>query len=191
MGAGHPDHRRRSVVGLEALKQHKVERRARLAAGVFISALALVLSGCAGMYPQTATLRGGLPAGMPEQVELKQVSFRYGPHAPQVLHDITVRIEPGQKVALVGRTGSGKSTLGRILLGLHLPTQGDVLYDDISLRTLNYQAVRSQFGVVLQESTLFSGSVRDNIALNHPDIDLAQVVKAARAAAIPALLPPA
>jgi ATP-binding cassette subfamily B protein len=124
------------------------------------------------------------PPTLTGHVELRQVSFCYSPHAPQVLHDIHVRIEPGQKVALVGRTGSGKSTLGKLLLGLNLPTQGEVLYDDIDLMSLNYQAVRNQFGVVLQESTLFNGSVRENIALNNPDMDLKQVVKAAKAAAI-------
>jgi ABC-type bacteriocin/lantibiotic exporter with double-glycine peptidase domain len=124
------------------------------------------------------------PPALTGRVELRQVSFRYSPHAPQVLHDINVCIEPGQKVALVGRTGSGKSTLGRLLLGLNLPTGGEVLYDNVDLRSLNYQAVRSQFGVVLQESTLFSGSIRENIALNNPNMDLEQVVKAAQAAAI-------
>lgn len=124
------------------------------------------------------------PPALTGRVGLKHMGFRYDPNAPMVLHDINVRIEPGQKVALVGRTGSGKSTLGRLLLGLHLPTEGDILYDDLPLMSLNYQGVRSQFGVVLQESSLFSGSVRENIALNNPGMDLEQVVKAARAAAI-------
>lgn len=124
------------------------------------------------------------PPMLSGRVELRQVGFRYDPNGPLVLRNVTLSIEPGQKVALVGRTGSGKSTLGKLLLGLYLPTEGDILYDDLSLRTLNYQAVRNQFGVVLQESALFSGSVRENIALNHSGMDLDQVVEAARAAAI-------
>lgn len=124
------------------------------------------------------------PPALSGRVEMRQVGFRYDPNGPLVLRDITLDIEPGQKVALVGRTGSGKSTLGKLLLGLYLPTEGDILYDGLSLQTLNYQAVRGQFGVVLQESALFSGSVRENIALNQPGMDLEQVVQAARMAAI-------
>ncbi len=117
-------------------------------------------------------------------VELKHVSFRYDPNVPLVLRDINISIEPGQKVALVGRTGSGKSTLGKLLLGLYIPTEGDILYDGLSLQSLDYRAVRSQFGVVLQESSLFSGSVRENIAFNDPAMDMQQVMKAAKATAI-------
>jgi energy-coupling factor transporter ATP-binding protein EcfA2 len=69
-------------------------------------------------------------------------------------------------------------------LGLYLPTQGEIYYDNIPLRTLNYQAVRSQFGVVTQGSTIFNGTIRENIALNHPGMKLEEVVKAASAAAI-------
>src|SRR5581483_8143731 len=90
-----------------------------------------------------------VPPALTGRVELKHVSFHYDPNAPWVLHDITLRIHPGQKVALVGRTGSGKSTLGKLLLGLYLPTEGEIYYDGIPLRSLNYQDVRRQFGVVM------------------------------------------
>jgi len=118
------------------------------------------------------------------RVELKDVSFRYDPGVPLVLRDISVTIEAGQKVALVGRTGSGKSTLAKLLLGLYAPTEGDILYDDIALHGLNYRALRSQLGVVLQESFLFSGSIRQNIAFNDPSLSLTDVIEAARLAAI-------
>jgi len=118
------------------------------------------------------------------QIELRQVQFRYTPDASLVLRNLNICIPAGSKVALVGRTGSGKSTLGKLLLGLYLPTEGDIFYDGIALRSVDYRAVRSQFGVVLQESTLFQGSVRENIAWNDPDMPLEQVIKAAQVATI-------
>src|SRR6266568_3060626 len=97
--------------------------------------------------------------------------------------DVT-EAEAEQKVAIVGPSCSGNSTLGKLLLGLYTPTEGSILYDGIPLQRLNYQEVRRQFGVVLQESTLFSGSILSNITLNNPMIDKEQVVKAAEIAAI-------
>jgi ATP-binding cassette, subfamily B, bacterial len=118
------------------------------------------------------------------RIALNHVGFRYDAHAPQVLHDLCLTIEAGQKVALVGRTGSGKSTLARLLLGLHVPTEGEICYDDIPLQSLNYRSLRRQFGVVMQEPFLFSGSVRDNIAFSAPDLSLEEVAQAAQRAAI-------
>ncbi len=122
------------------------------------------------------------PPRLTGQVMLDHVSFRYDPHAPDVLNNICVQIEPGKKIAIVGRTGSGKSTLGKLLLGLYLPTQGEILYDGIPLRSLNFQAVRSQFGIVMQEATIFSGSIRQNIAFNNPEMSMGHIIQAAQAA---------
>jgi ABC-type bacteriocin/lantibiotic exporter with double-glycine peptidase domain len=118
------------------------------------------------------------------QIELNQVNFRYDTHAPWVLRDISLTIAPKQKIALVGRSGSGKSTLAKLLLGLYLPTEGEIRYDDLPLQHLNWRSLRSQFGVVLQEASIFSGSIRQNITLNHPHLDLEQVIQAAKLAAI-------
>jgi ATP-binding cassette subfamily B protein len=117
-------------------------------------------------------------------IRLNQVNFQYDPHSASILNDISISITPGQKVAIVGRSGSGKTTLGNLLLGLSLPTSGEIFYDDIPLRTLDYQMVRSQFGVVTQASSIFSGSIRENISLNNPAMDMESVIRAARAAAI-------
>ncbi|MGB0384361.1 MAG: peptidase domain-containing ABC transporter [Ardenticatenaceae bacterium] len=117
-------------------------------------------------------------------IELKEVSFQYDPNAPFVVRDISVTIQPGQKVALVGKSGSGKSTLAKMLLGLYKPTSGDIRYDGTRLEELNYRSLRSQFGAVLQESFLFSGSIRENIAFNAPDASYEQIVEAAQQAAI-------
>jgi ABC-type bacteriocin/lantibiotic exporter with double-glycine peptidase domain len=124
------------------------------------------------------------PPQLTGQIWLENVSFRYDTQSPLVLHDIYVKINAGQKVAIVGRTGSGKSTLGNMLLGMYLPTTGEIIYDNLPLRILNYQAVRSQFGVVMQGSTIFNGSIRENIALNDPSMDMDRIIKVAKLAAI-------
>lgn len=117
-------------------------------------------------------------------IVLEGVGFSYGPDVPDVLRDISLRIEPSQKVALVGRSGSGKSTLAKLLLGLYEPTAGRILFDGLDLKSLDYRSLRRQFGVVLQESFLFSGSIRQNIAFNDPGLSLESVAEAARIAAI-------
>jgi ATP-binding cassette subfamily B protein len=117
------------------------------------------------------------------RIQLQDVSFKYDGNSPTVLKDITIDIRPGQKVAIVGPTGSGKSTLGKLLLGLYLPTEGEILYDGMPLRSLNYQSVRSQFGVIMQDASIFSGTIRQNIAFNNPDMDMESIIKAARLAA--------
>jgi ATP-binding cassette subfamily B protein len=137
-----------------------------------------------GTEPEQDAQQVQMPPKLKGNIELENVSFQYDPHTPPVLKDISVKIRPGQKVALVGRTGSGKSTLGKLLIGLITPTQGSVLYDGIPLQKLNYQEVRKQFGVVLQESFLFSGSIRENIAFNNPEMDMNHIVRAARKADI-------
>ncbi len=124
------------------------------------------------------------PPTLSGHITLQNVSFQYDPQSPTVLHNINVDIKPGQKIAIVGRTGSGKSTFGSLLLGLYTPTKGEILYDGIPLHTLNYQAVRAQFGVVMQEADIFSGSVRENITLNDPGLGMEQVIHAAQIAAI-------
>lgn len=124
------------------------------------------------------------PARLCGQIELRDVSFRYTADAPLVLQNLSLMISAGQHVALVGRTGSGKSTLARLLLGLYQPSAGEIRYDDQPLPQLDYRALRSQFGAVLQDVRLFSGTVRQNIAFNDPQMSLDHVITAARAAAL-------
>jgi ABC-type bacteriocin/lantibiotic exporter with double-glycine peptidase domain len=118
------------------------------------------------------------------RVEFRDVSFKYDLAGPLVLRNITLAVAPGQKVALIGPTGSGKSTLALLMLGLYTPTEGEIYYDDIPLSQLNHRTVRRQFGVVLQDTTLFSGSIRQNISANDPDLSLEQITAAAHQAAI-------
>jgi len=124
------------------------------------------------------------PPQLSGQIQLEKVFFQYDAQSVPVLRDITVSVKAGQKVAIVGRTGAGKSTLGSLLLGLYTPTAGSIFYDGIPLRKLNYRAVRAQFGVVMQEANVFSGSIRENITLNDPGMNMEQVIKAAQIAAI-------
>jgi ABC-type bacteriocin/lantibiotic exporter with double-glycine peptidase domain len=118
------------------------------------------------------------------RISLERVGFRYAEAAPDVLHDVDLVVEPGQRIAIVGSSGSGKSTLAKLLLGLYLPTQGDIRYDGVPLTGFDLQHLRRQFGVVLQESALFSGSVLSNITLTDPAVGRERVVEAAKLAAI-------
>jgi HlyB family type I secretion system ABC transporter len=125
-----------------------------------------------------------LPPKLAGHIYLENVGFQYGADGPKVLHSINLTIEPGQKVAIVGKTGSGKSTLGKLLLGLYIPTEGSIYYDGIPLASLHYQEVRRQFGVVLQDAAIFSGTALHNITFNDPQMNREDAIRAAQAAAI-------
>jgi len=118
------------------------------------------------------------------RIQVRNASFRYHANAPWAIRNVSVTIEAGQKIAIVGRTGSGKSTLAMLLLGLYPLGEGEILYDGLPLRNLNFRTLRSQIGVVLQEPSLFSGSIRNNIASHDPGLSLEQIAEAARLAAI-------
>ncbi|MBE3557900.1 MAG: peptidase domain-containing ABC transporter [Ktedonobacteraceae bacterium] len=134
--------------------------------------------------PEQDVQKVHVPPRLTGHIRLENVSFQYTPDTPKVLHSLNVTIQAGQKVAIVGRTGSGKSTLGQLLLGLYLPTEGEIYYDHMPLHKLQYQEVRRQFGVVLQESTVFSGTILQNIMLNNPAMEKEQAIRAAQIAAI-------
>jgi ABC-type bacteriocin/lantibiotic exporter with double-glycine peptidase domain len=134
--------------------------------------------------PEQDVERTQVASRLSGRIELDGVSFRYGPDQPAAVKDVSLTVEPGQKIALVGRTGSGKSTLAMLLLGLYEPAEGEIRYDDVPLQHLNHRLLRRQFGVVLQESPLLSGSIYQNIALNDPELSMEEVVDAARRAHI-------
>jgi len=116
------------------------------------------------------------------RVEFDGVSFRYPGSERDTLHDISLVAEPGQTVAILGTTGSGKSTLVNLIPRFFDVTEGSVRLDGHDLRGVTLSSLRSQIGVVLQSSLLFSGPVRDNIAYGRPDASREEVEAAARAA---------
>jgi ABC-type bacteriocin/lantibiotic exporter with double-glycine peptidase domain len=118
------------------------------------------------------------------RIELDRVSFRYNDLAAWAVRDISLHMRPGQFVAIVGPSGSGKSSLASLMLGLHAPSAGRVLLDGADLTGLELGSLRRAIGVALQQPALFSTSVRANIALNDPAIELDAVVAAAKLAQI-------
>jgi ATP-binding cassette subfamily B protein RaxB len=126
--------------------------------------------------PPKAELKGRL--------ELRDVRFRYSPSDPLVLDGVDLSVEPGAHIAITGPSGGGKSTLVKILLGLLVPDEGEVLVDGIPLARFGYKNYHDQIGAVLQDDSLFAGSLADNIALFDDSPDMERIVAAARAAAI-------
>jgi ATP-binding cassette subfamily C protein LapB len=113
------------------------------------------------------------------RIEFRNVSFRY-PGAPErALESLNFTVEPGEHVALLGRVGSGKSTIARLVLGLYPPEDGLVMLDGSDIRQLDPLDFRERIGAVLQESVLLTGSVRENIALGRADVGDEEMVRAA------------
>ncbi len=117
------------------------------------------------------------------EIELRGVGFGYEPHRP-VLHDIDLRIAAGETVAFVGETGSGKSTIAKLICRFHDPDEGSISIDGWDLRQVTLHSLRSQLGVVPQEPFLFAGRVRDNVGFARPDADDADLEAALEAVGI-------
>lgn len=115
-------------------------------------------------------------------IEFDQVSFRYHVDAPDVIRQVQLRIRPGEVIGIVGRSGSGKSTLTKLVQRLYVPDRGRVLVDGQDIAIIDTASLRQQIGVVLQENTLFSRSIRDNIALADPTMPIERIIEAARLA---------
>ena len=115
-------------------------------------------------------------------VTLEAVAFRYQPDLPDVVQDISLAIAPGEVVALVGRSGAGKTTIASLLPRFWDVTSGRITLDGIDIRSLSLDALRTSIGIVPQEPVLFSGTIRENIAYARPDASDADVLRAAQAA---------
>ncbi len=116
-------------------------------------------------------------------VRFNNVSFRYFGTGEPVLKDVSFETTPGQRIALLGATGSGKTTIINLLPRFYDPTEGNITIDGYDLRDIKLDSLRSQIGIVLQESTLFSGSIRENIAFGKLDASNDEIIEAAKAAA--------
>src|SRR5205085_2562107 len=113
------------------------------------------------------------------KLEFRNVSFRY-PGAPEkALDEVSFIVEPGERVAILGRVGSGKSTIARLVLGLYPPEDGLVMIDGTDIRQLDPSNMRSHIGAAMQESVLLTGSVRENIILGRPGMDDEEMMRAA------------
>lgn len=116
------------------------------------------------------------------KVVLDHVSFRYRPELPEVLHDISLTIKPGQTVALVGPTGAGKTSIGNLIARFYDVSEGAVYIDDADVRSVTQHSLHQQIGLVPQDSFLFSGTIAENIRFGCPEATDAQVEAAAQLA---------
>lgn len=116
------------------------------------------------------------------QVVFEDVTFRYRPDGAEVLRKVSCTVVPGNVIGIVGRSGSGKSTIAKLIQRLYVPERGRILVDGVDLAQVDPAWLRRQVGVVLQENFLFHQSVRDNIALTDPGLAMEQVIYAAKLA---------
>ena len=117
-------------------------------------------------------------------IQMDHVSFRYDENSPYVLNDLSLSIKAGEYVAIVGRTGCGKSTLVRLLLGFEKPEKGAVFYDRHDLNSIDPRSLRKHIGVVIQNGQLFQGDIFSNITISAPDLSLEEAWAAAEIANI-------
>ena len=118
------------------------------------------------------------------KIELREVSFTYPGQKKRALDEVSFTIEPGERVAIVGKNGSGKSTIVRQITGVFEPNEGSVLVDDTDIRQIRPGDLRSNMGAVLQDVCLFSGSIRENIALGLEKVSDQDILNAAKIAGV-------
>ena len=117
-------------------------------------------------------------------VELRDVTFTYPESKHPALRGVSFAVEPGERVGIIGRIGSGKTTIGRLLVGFYEPDQGAVMVDDTDMRQYHPADVRRGIGLVMQDVMLFQGTVRDNIALGAPQADDSMILRASQLAGV-------
>ena len=116
------------------------------------------------------------------EITAKDITFRYTPDGPLVLDGVNFSITPGMMVGIVGRSGSGKSTIAKLIQRLYLPVEGSIMIDGVDIRHLDPLFLRYRTGIVLQECFLFSGTIRENISIAASDANMERIIQAARVA---------
>ncbi len=129
------------------------------------------------VIPARANQRAG-------KIEIDGIAFKYGEHLPLVYENLSLTIEAGQTIGIMGPSGCGKSTLAKLLQGFYQPSAGRILVDGVDIRYLSANELRSHFGVVPQETTLFSGTIYDNLQMASPNATFEQITAACKMAEI-------
>jgi ABC-type bacteriocin/lantibiotic exporter with double-glycine peptidase domain len=117
-------------------------------------------------------------------IEIVNLTFKYTENSPIIIDNLSLKIKPGQYVAIVGKTGCGKSTLVRLLVGFEKPDKGNIFYDGKDLSTVDLKSLRKHIGVVTQNGKLFSGDIYSNIVISAPQLTLDEAWEAAKIAGI-------
>lgn len=143
-----------------------------------LSELATVLNS----PPETSSEHAGMRQPIEGDVSFKDVRFRYSTDAPYALDGISFNVPRGSMIGVMGRSGSGKTTITRLLQRLHTSYEGLIKIDGMDLREINLTHLRTNVGIVLQDNFLFRGSIRDNISMAKPDASFSQIVRAAQLA---------
>ena len=166
-----------------------------MVSGAFLSlaSIALMLAGCRPTLEMVKPFFDAVPEASEDKqivtsleggIELSNVCFRYEEGMPNVLDNLTLKIKPGQYVAIVGSTGCGKSTLMRLMLGFEKPQKGAVYYDGRDLNSIDMKSLRRKIGVVMQNGKLFQGDIYSNIVISAPWLTMEDAWNAAEAAEI-------
>jgi len=116
------------------------------------------------------------------EIVAKNLSFKYAPDTPLVLDNVSFKINAGMMVGIVGRSGSGKSTIAKLIQRLYLPIEGAMMIDGVDIRHMDPLFLRYRTGIVLQECFLFSGTIKENIAMAAPDASMERIIQVARIA---------
>ena len=193
------------IVGVYLLTENQISMGGIIAASMLAGRAMAPFGQVAGLLMQYHNAKSGLAAvekhmntqperadasvflhrnGFQGSIEFKNVSFSYPGQQQAVLRNVSFKIQAGEKVAFIGRVGSGKSTIQRLVLGLYQPTEGAILIDGIDLRQIDPAELRRAAGFVSQDVSLFFGTLKENIALGSPFTDDQDVIAAAEVAGV-------